>query len=157
MLGESNGRRQGIKYRTYMGRVQRPHLVTGIEPEHWILLLPPGARVGWWAREHVSIEIHLATDPTESGTGSTGNRTRSHLYRTLHIDIDIDMTGSHPVWAGGIERWCRRGVDSTYPCRNYTNIYDRNSLARVKKDTSDVGYILLSMISYLGYCVCIHI
>ena len=65
------------------------------------------------------------------------------------------MTGFHPVWAGGIERWCRRAVDSTYPCRNYTTIYDRNSLARVKKDTSDVGYILLSMISYLRYCVCI--
>ena len=59
------------------------------------------------------------------------------------------------MWAGGIERWCRRAVDSTYPCRNYTTIYDRNSLARVKKDTSDVGYILLSMISYLRYCVCI--
>ena len=79
-----------------------------------------------------------------------------HFYKHEELFAPIIYTtGSHPVWAGGIERWCRRAVDSTYPCRNYTNIYDRNSLARVKKDTSDVGYILFSMISYLRYCVCI--
>ena len=58
------------------------------------------------------------------------------------------------MWAGGIERWYRRGVDCTYICRNYTNTYNRNSLARAKKDTIDVRYILLSTL--LTVCIWIY-